>query len=663
MIKVITKPYEYAEMIAELRQAVILGVDTETTGLDPYTYHPLLISLYDGKTVYVVDLLKIPRERIKDLKPVLEDPNILKIGHNLSYEYKFFYHTARIEMQSMHDIMLADRLIFAGLRKRHALKDIVLRRLDIDVDKTIRKSFIDADPNEITFTPEQYEYSGMDAVYPVQVYNAQMEDIDQNKLQRIYNLEMNIIAPTALMEYTGVSVDRSMIEAMVKPFEHFVKLADKALQDMLIQYGAAEKIVFTRNGYSALNSASDDQVKAALLKLGIKIEYKGKLSLDSKAIQRWDMLQRKKKGKKYKDFDIDYHTLIDDDEVADALTAFIGIDNPILRAFSYLQGARKLLGTYIVGIIDAINPVTGRVHPFFNSLGAEATGRYSSNGPNFQNLPNDKKLKILGLGKHSLRKCIRATKGRTLIIADYSGIELVILAANANAQSLMDKILRGDIHTDVTVEVLDYKLITKQNKKEDPHKIWRDAAKTLSYGIAYGTTGRNIAETMNIMLASEGFKIDATEGDKLIEKWFALFPEVHEYLKKNANKAVRDGYVTDAWGRRRNWDQAWFVDKWKMLAAGREGMNAPIQGTSATMTKQAIWLIWQKLDRKKARIVLTVHDEIVVEAVDSYAQTASDIVKECMEQAIRETLPSVADDIGKYEGTSVSPKFSDCYDK
>jgi len=662
-IEVITKPYQVINMVEKIKTARLLGVDTETTGLDPYTYHPLLISLYANDTAYVLDLTKLGKDATKHLKSVLEDPNIKKIGHNLTYEYKFFYHTARIEMQNMHDVMVVERLIRAGLRLKHTLKDVTMRRLNIDMDKTIRKTFIGMDIQDVSFTEEQYQYSAMDAVYPVDMYGLQMQEIDKLSLRRIYNLEMSILAPTAMMEYTGITVDRDMLVAMIAPFEHFVGLADKALQDMIIMNGGADQIVFSRNGYSALNTASDDQMKQVLLRMGIKIEYKGKLSLDSKAVQRWDMLQRKKKGKTYKGFDVDYHQLVEDEEVANALDAYIGIDHPVLRAFTFLQGARKLLSTYIHGIINAINPITGKVHPFFNTLGAEATGRYSSNGPNFQNLPKDDKMRVLGLGAYSLRKCIKANKGRKLIIADYAGIELVILAVNAKAHSLLDKILRGDIHTDVTINVLGYKEITKQNKKQFPHVKWRDGSKTMSYSIAYGTTGKNVAETLNIILAEFGFKIDAKEGDKLIEAWFNMFPEVKAYLHKNAKQAIDKCYVTDVWGRRRNWNERWFMNIWKRHAAEREGQNAPVQGTSATMTKLAIALLWAALDRKRARIVITVHDEIVVEATEAYAETAAQLTKECMEQAIRETLPDVADIVGLYEGTSVAVHISDCYDK
>jgi len=664
-IQVITTPNAFKDMLHELTGAELLSLDFETTGLDPYTSKILLMSLYEPihDIAYVLDFTALPIELLKQLKPILESKRVIKIGHNLTFEWKQLYHAARIEMVHMHDVMICDRMLFAGLRYKHDLKTIIARRLHITVDKEIRKTFIGT--TDTVFTKEQLEYSAMDSVYPVAIYKQQLIDIQEKQLDRIYALEMSILPITALMEYTGVYINRSMLEEMVAPFEHFVRLADKALQDLFIAHGAAEIILFTKDGYSCLNSGSSEQVGEALARLGIEVKNSaGKISLGSKLVQRWDMINNKKKGtKRYKDFDIDYHELIDDEEVADALDLYLGLENPFLRAYTFLNGARKLLSTYVYGILEAINPVTKRVHPYFNSYGAEATGRYSSNSPNFQNLPNDKKLKILGLGLYSLRKCLEAAKGRKFIISDYSGIELLILAVLADDDKLLEMILRGDIHTTVTIEVLGYDKITLENKKKDPHKLWRDGAKTLSYAIAYGTTGRNVAETLNIMLASQGFKIDSVIGDSYIEKWFRLFPKTAAFLKSMADHVEKKGFVTDVWGRRRHWDISTFANKWKRLAARREGQNMPIQSSSATMTKRALALIWDKLNRKKARVIICVHDEIVIESTDDYLETAKQIVKECMEQAIRETLPKVADLVGLHEGTSVSPQTSDRYDK
>lgn len=668
IVKLVDNDVSLQQLLKAISSATVIGIDTEFTNLDVYSARLLLLSLYFNDVAYVLDFTKLSTQRLSLLKPYLENPAILKIGHNLTVEWKQLYHNARIMMTGMHDTMIAEQMIKAGLLLRFDLKSVALRRLGIDMDKTVRMEFIDW-PIDATFTQEQIDYSGNDAEIPIRIYEQQIAEIEQYSLQRIHDLEMHIIAPTALMEYTGVPVNKQMLEAMVEPFKHYIAIADKAFQDILIDNGGAESITFDKDGYFTVNINSGDQVKLALQRMGIEVkDSKGKLSLSSKVVQRWDMIQSSKKGKKYKDLAIDYHSLMDDDEVADALDLYLMLDNKVLRAHAFVQGASKLLSTFILGLLDAINPITNRIHPGFRSYGAHRTGRYSSGGPNFQNLPNDKKLKLLGLGLYSIRQAIQTSKNRKLIISDYSGIELLILAVLSGEKRLMDEILIGDIHTFVTKNVLGYQDLTPENKKKDPHKLWRDAAKTLSYGIAYGTTGRNIAETLNIMLGSTGFKITPQEGDELIDKWFKLFPKTAAYLESNANQAVSKLYVTDTWGRRRNWDRNILYAsnkdaKWKRLAAGREGKNMPIQGTSATMTKLAIRYLWERLDIRRARIIITVHDEIVVESIDNYVSEAKAIVKQAMEDAIRETLPLVADQVGLYEGTSVDPKESDKYDK
>ena len=635
----------------------ILGVDTETTSLDPYQARPLLVSLsirapIDGDDSFVFDMTKLPMSIFKE---VLENPHILKIGHNLTYDYKIFYHHG-ISMVSMHDTMIADRLIWAvGYKVGFSLADVSKRRLGITRDKSVREGFINR--TESFFSNEELQYAADDTTYLLPIYDQQMKEINEKGLTRVYHLEMAIIAPTAMMEYTGVYVNTEMLSTMVGPFSEYVRVADKVLQDLFISQGAADTIVFTKDGYSCVNTSSNDQLKAMLLKVGVDVP-----SLNVKDVQRWELEQRKKKKKNTK-FDFNYSDFVDDEEIASAIDGYPGIENKYLRALGFLKGARILLSTFIHGILDAVNPKTGRVHPSFNSLGAMATGRYSSTRPNFQNVPTDKKLQLLGLGKYSIRNCIESPPGRKLLIADFASIELVILAALSNDKNLLDEILRGDVHTYVVREVLKYTDITPQNKKKEPHKYWRDAAKTLSYGIAYGTTGRNLAETLNVMLASQGYKITPQDGDDLIERWYSLFPTTAGYLNGNARKAVRDGYVVDAWGRRRNWDQNTFFDKWKRLAAEREGKNASIQSSSATMTKRAIQLFWEQVDRSKAAMIICVHDEIVVECDDDYVETCALLLKTTMEQSIAEVLPNVAHEVGKYEGTSVEPKVSSRYDK
>lgn len=666
-ITLISTAPEFFKLVEQINKADLIAIDTETTSLDPHTTRLLLMQLWFNNKAYVLDMTRLNHKYLSYLKPALEDPTKVKIGHNLAFDYKILYKFGKISLNGLHDTMVCDKLIYAGLMYDHDLKSVVLRELGITLEKETRNTFLELrDQTDIVWSPQQLRYAALDVIIPPLLYHKQIQQLDQYKLKdKIYPLEMAIIPPAAIMEYTGIFVERSMLEEMVKPFQKFVEKADQALQDLLIANGAADEITFTRDGYFAVNTNSGDQMKAALAKVGVEPkDTQGKVSLNSKVVQRWDMQQRRKKRKKsdidYSDFE--YADWVQDDEVADALEQYKVLDNPFLRAHAFLQGARKLYSTYIVGIQAAINSLTNRVHPGFSTMGAERTGRFSSQGPNFQNIPNDKRLHDLGL-HYSIRKCIKAAKGRKLIIADYAGIELVILAVMSGDKKLMQQIFTGDVHTMVAREVLGFLEINKSNKKEEPFKTMRDGAKTLSYAIAYGTTGRNIAETLNIKLASLGYKITPQEGDELINKWYGLFPDTERYLKGNADNAIMYGFVTDTWGRRRHWDRTTFTQKFKKLAAMREGMNMPIQGTSATMTKRAIQLIWGRLDPKKARMVITVHDEIVTESIDSYVEEACTIIKECMQQAIAETLPDVADEVGMHEGTSVSPAVSTCYDK
>lgn len=660
----VNNKYRFNKLLDALDTATVIGIDTEFSSIDfdVYTSKLLLISIAVGGETYVIDMTILPLEYLQQLKPYLESPAILKVGHNLTAEWKQFYHHSKIMMTGMHDTMIADQMINGGLYIKWDLKEVVERRFGVILDKSIREAFIDWQPGQ-TFSQEQIDYSAMDAVWPLQIYVQQMKETEEKELGRIYDLEMSIIAPTAMMEYTGAPINRAMLEEMVEPFNHFVDIADKAFQDILIEFGAAEEILFTKDGYSVLNTGSTKQVLEALHRIGINVE-----SLNSKIVQRWDLIHTQKKGKRSK-FDLDYHEVMDDEEVADALDDYQLLNNKILRAYAFLTGAKKLVSTFIEGLIAAINPKTGRIHAGYRSYGAHRTGRYSSYGPNYQNLPNDLKLELLGLGQYSIRKTIEAPIGRKLIIADYSGIELVILAVLSGDDKLMDQILNGDIHTYVVREIFGILAITEDNKKQEPFKSWRQGAKRTSYSNAYGTTGKNLSEQLNIDLAKVGQKYTPAEGNDIIDRWFKLFPKTAAYLETNAKLAVEQLYVTDAWGRRRNWDYNILHKSnprdryWKQLAAGREGKNMPIQGTSATMTKLAIRLLWESLDMRKARIIITVHDEIIVEAVDSYVEEAKAIMKWAMEEAIKQTLPSIADMVGQYESLSVNPKESQRYDK
>lgn len=661
-MQIVTCIEDLQRAIKEIEKYSTIGFDVESTGLSPHYDKLLLISIaVSSEESYVIDFTHIDIKHFNLLAPILTSSSILKLGFNLVFDWKMVYGNTKVEVINMFDAMIAEQLLSAGLwvepvkGSTFSLAAVTYRRLGKTRDKDIRKQFIGFQGRGFEY--EAYYYAAEDTQDLFLMYEQQLKEIREKELEKVCALEMSLIACTSMMEYTGILVDREKLESLIEPFSKYVQTCHRALQDIFIEAGAADEILFDKSGYIAINPASkpnkktgnDGQMLTALRTLGINLK-----SLSAKEIVKWDF---KNSGRHEA---VAYTDLIEDENVADALEKYGGLENPYLRMFSFLIGAEKLLGTYVIKQLERIDKNTGRLYGWFKTLGARSTGRYSSN---LQQIPKDDKLERLGLKGHSIRQCFIASSGRNLILADFSGIELFILADMSRDEKLAHEITHGDIHSVVTKTTLgkfipDALDITAENKKKRPYSILRDGAKTESFGIAYGVTGASLSEQLTIKFASLNVKITKEQGDELIRLWKQVaFPDAGRWLDDTGNKAVTDGYVTDAWGRRRNWNKADFENKWRMFAAQREGKNAPIQMTSATMTKRAMVLTYDRLDKRRGRIIMSVHDEIVLEVVESYTEQAMLILKECMEQAARETMPFM----GQY--VEVTPEFSKRYDK
>lgn len=276
-------------------------------------------------------------------------------------------------------------------------------------------------------------------------------------------------------------------------------------------------------------------------------------------------------------------------------------------------------------------------------------------------------MTALGLGEYNIRSMFVPAPGCDFIICDYSSIELAILAAMSGDERLIYEILRGDVHAYVTNSLIENSLratigdiITPANKKSNPTaKTIRDLFKRVSFGIVYGSTGYNLYRTLYFDLFALGIHITREEADMWVEKWKnELFPQTGALLQKNANFAITRYYTESALGRRRHWEQDIRFDKWRMLAAMREGSNQPIQATCADMLKLAMVDLDPKFDPSLARIVAPVHDELLSESQSIYTDQAMPLVKESMEWAARSLYPDADPMLFIAE-----PKSSDCYDK
>ncbi len=635
------------EAVRKLEMADVWFVDTEGTSLDPYRNNLLLLQINDGKNVYVFDFVQLPLDTLQLFIRGFMSVSITKVFQNAKYDIKVLYHATKGKClpNCVHDTLVTEQVLWAGLNPGgFGLDDIVKRRLDLVLDKEIRNTF---QTHEGMFTPEQLEYAARDVEVLPLIYQQQLVDIQEKKLQRVYTDEMLLVPVVALMEYTGMPFNPAYMAELVPVFEHAIKVAAQALQDIFIRAGVVDTIVFTEEGYYGINLNSRDQMLAAFNAVGVNVP-----DLGAKTLLTWDF----KNKKRQKNYELDFSDYVDDDELSVIIGNFGTIENDYLRAYGYYVAINKLYSTYVVGLPQIVNPVTQRIHSNFNQARAR-TGRFGSSKPNLQNLAKDKKLEQLGING-SIRQAFQCmSPTRRLIIADYAAIELVIIADASGDQKLIDAVIQDFVHEYVTQEVLGWTGITKENKKQKPHVYYREGAKRISYSIAYGVGGDSLAEQITLDLAPIGVKFTKADGERFIHHWKEIFPNAGAWLDKNAKSVVEYGYVTDGIGRKRFWDTSQFSNKWKRAAAQREASNFPVQSLSAHMTKLALINTHNMLDLSKARLVSTVHDEILVESTLSYAEEAAFILKTGMETAAKAVLKHLGDLV------IVTPAISTKYDK
>jgi DNA polymerase I len=665
-VYVITTAEGLKSILTRLSKEKELTYDLETTGLDPHKDKILIVALSSRTESYAIDFTYIGMEHFKLLTPLLTSRDVVKIGHNIAYDWKMTF-AAGIAMENVYDTMIAEQVLTSGLyvpmikvneeraaARPFSLEAVAFRRLGIKLDKEMQKTFIGYEG--IGFSDRQYLYASDDTFYLYPILDQQRQEIKDKDLEyTVYEIEMPIVPVTSLMELTGMPVNIPALESLVEPFEHYVDVCYKSIQDAFISNGAAERILFQKvNGkatYTAVNPGSKPQMLRALAALNIDLP-----SLQAKEVIKWDFRNSKRKEGLAS---ISFLELVDDEEIALALDKYGGLENPFLRLYMFYQGSTKLLGTYIQGTLKKVDREKSRLFSRFNQCGARATGRYSSD---LQQFPKNDKLKRLGLN-YSIRECF-ATEARSIVIADFSAIELVILADRSEDKELAFQHMQGDLHTIVTHATLAKyvpiaKELCKENKDISPYKDIRDTAKIISYGIAYGVTGKSLAEQMNLKLGSMNVKITPEQGEEFVNIWkHELFPRAGAFLAESADMGITLGYTDSRLGRKRFYDlEEINANQWKMFAVMREASNHRIQATSSDMSKLAEKIFYQRADMKRARLVLVVHDELVVESTNKYAETAAVILKESMEDAARICLPVLGHSV------IVTPHIRHKYDK
>lgn len=574
--------YQLIRSVDELRRAVdelssrpAIGVDTETTDLDPYLARLRLIQLATSDGVFIVDVNQFANEDLKNgeafapLRRLLSSPRPIKIAHNAKFDAKFLKHNLGVDVVGLFDTLLASQLVSAGdIEERHGLEAIAGRYLNEAVDKSERLSNW-----EFELSESQLQYAARDAAVLLPLREKLIDKIKSNGLIQCAQLEFECVMPVVDLELTGFFMEKQRwLEQLAIVEEKRGELANE-LQEMLGE-GVAQASLFGPPRAN-INLDSQQQVTEAMNRLGIPLP-------DS--TRNWKLQP-------------------------------LAAQYPIVAKLLEYRTMQKALTSYGQNMIEFINPKTGRLHADFRQIGAP-TGRFACTNPNIQQVPHAPEYRRCFMGHPD---------GRTLVIADYSQIELRILAEFSGDQAFIDAFRSGaDLHKVTAAQV--FGVSQDQVTKEQ-----RDFAKRLNFGVVYGIG----AQRFSIMTG-----LGVPDAEDVLRRYFATYRGLDRYLRESANRAVSDREARTGSGRlvKFNYDPS---DRQQVSMTQRNGKNAPIQGTSADILKRALRLLNDELRPTSAKIVNIIHDEIVVEVDEGESQKVAQIVERAMCAAGEEFVQTV----------------------
>ena len=561
----------------------ILSLDTETTSTSAIDAE--LVGLSFAVKEFEAFYVPIPANREEALqivnifKPVYENPEILKIGQNLKYDLEVLRNYDIHLAGKMWDTMIAHYLIQPELHHNmDYMAEIYLNYQTIHIDELIGPKGKNQKSMRSLLPSQVYEYAAEDADITLRLKNKLEPELKKAECEDLfYNIEMPLMPVLAEMEMNGVCLDTESLAETSKQFTNRMNEIEARIYEL-----AGERF----------NIASPKQVGEILFDK-LKIVEKAKKTKTGQYVTSEEVLQQLKNK----------HEI-----VADILEH---------------RGLKKLIGTYIDALPKLINPKTGHIHTSFNQT-ITATGRLSSSDPNLQNIP------IRGEDGKEIRKAFIPEPGCLFFSADYSQIELRVMAHLSQDTEMIKVFSEGkDLHAATAANI--YKKPIEEVTRDE-----RTKSKRANFGIIYGITVFGLAERLDI---------PRDEAKMLIDGYFETFPQVHDYMEKSKEVARQKGYVTTLFGRRRYLPDINSHNATVRGFAERNAINAPIQGTAADIIKVAMIRIFNRFKAEgiRSKMILQVHDELNFSVFPEEKEKVESIVLEEMQNALNLSVPLVAD--------------------
>ncbi len=557
--------------------------DTETTGISPYLDNlvGMSFSFKEGEAFFVY----LPAERTKALewlqifKPYFENPNLIKIGQNIKFDI-LFLKSYGIEVKGqLFDTMIAHYLLQPEMKHNmDYLSEIYLKYKTITYEELCGPKGKGQLPIREVDHQRLCDYAAEDADITLKLKNKLEPLIKENNLEYLfYEVEMPLVYVLVDMEWEGVRIDVEALHSLSVDFT-------KQLSDI-------ESKVYELIG-EKINLSSPKQVGELIF---------DKLKLDEKA-------KKTKTGQ--------YST---SEEVLESLRGKHEVVGLILD----YRGIKKLLSTYVDALPALINPRSGKIHTSFNQA-VTATGRLSSSNPNLQNIPVRDEL------GREIRKAFIADKDCKLISADYSQIELRLLAHFSQDPHMLSDFNNGrDVHSSTASKI--YK-VEMENVTSD----MRRKAKTANFGIIYGISAFGLAERLSI---------SRSEAKSLIDDYFESYPTIKKFIEKSIEKAKNKGYVETMFNRKRYLPDINSKNATVRNFAERNAVNAPIQGTAADIIKIAMVKLHGRLlkENLQSKMILQIHDELILNVPSSELNQVKSIIEEEMQNTVKISVPLIVE--------------------
>lgn len=580
----------FTDWLARLKKADVFAFDTETDGLDTLTANLIGLSfaIAPGEAAYLPvahDYLDAPAQLdrayvLKALKPLLEDEKALKVGQNLKFDMSLLARYG-IEMRGIaYDTML-ESYVLDSVGGRHDMDSLADRYLG---HKTITfEEIAGKGKNQLTFNQIALEqaapYAAEDADVTLQLHLAMWPQLKQSaELLTVFNeIEMPLLPVLSHIERTGVLIDPAILSA------HSQELAKRLAELEAQAHELAEE---------PFNLASTKQLQAILYEK-----------------QKLPVLKKTPGGAP---------------STNEEVLAELALDYPLPKVILEYRGLAKLKTTYTDKLPLMINPVSGRVHTSYHQA-VTATGRLSSSDPNLQNIP------VRNEEGRRIRQAFIAPEGYRIVAADYSQIELRIMAHLSQDEGLLKAFAEGkDIHRATASEVFGVPLDKVTGEQ-------RRSAKAINFGLIYGMSAFGLARQLGIPRG---------EAQRYMDLYFERYPGVLDYMERTRQQASEQGYVSTLDGRRLYLPDVRSSNAMRRKAAERAAINAPMQGTAADIIKRAMievdaWL--QGQEKPLVRAIMQVHDELVFEVHESVIDEASQRIRQLMEGSMTLAVPLKVD--------------------